>query len=268
MAANPDTLANEPLLLRRDRDGIATLTLNRPEKFNALSVALLTALQDEFDTLAGDPSVHVIVLAGSGKAFCAGHDLGEMREDSSPQAIAALFGQCSRMMVSMTRLPQPVIARVHGIATAAGCQLVAHCDLAVASEEARFATSGINVGLFCATPMVAVTRNLPRKQAMEMLMTGAFIDARTAREYGLVNRVVPADGLDGAVAELAGEIAGKAPRFIAEGKRLFYRQIEADMERAYDEANDVMTANMQTEDARDGIDAFLAKRPMPKWKGR
>ncbi len=268
MAANPDTLANEPLVVRRDRDGIATLTLNRPEKFNALSVAMLTALQDEFDALAGDRSVHVIVLAGSGKAFCAGHDLGEMRNDSSPQAIAALFAQCSRMMVSMTRLPQPVSARVHGIATAAGCQLVAHCDLAVASEEARFATSGINVGLFCATPMVAVTRNLPRKQAMEMLMTGAFIDAPTAREYGLVNRVVPADALDGAVAELAGEIATKAPQFIAEGKRLFYRQIEADLEHAYDEANDVMTANMQTEDARTGIDAFLAKRPMPKWKGR
>lgn len=268
MAANSATLANEPLLLRQDRDGIATLTLNRPEKFNALSVALLTALQDEFDALAGDPSVHVIVLAGAGKAFCAGHDLGEMRQDSSREAIAALFGQCSRMMVSMTRLPQPVIARVHGIATAAGCQLVAQCDLAVAGEDARFATSGINVGLFCATPMVAVTRNLPRKQAMEMLMTGAFIDAPTAREYGLVNRVVPADGLDSAVAELAGEIAGKAPQFIAEGKRLFYRQLEAGIEHAYDEANEVMTSSMQTEDARDGIDSFLAKRPMPKWKGR
>ena len=268
MAANPDTLANEPLLLRRDGDGIATLTLNRPQKFNALSVALLTALQDEFDAIAGDTSVRVIVLAGSGKAFCAGHDLGEMRDDSSPEAIAALFTQCSAMMVSMTRLPQPVIARVHGIATAAGCQLVAQCDLAVASEEARFATSGINVGLFCATPMVAVTRNLPRKQAMEMLLTGAFIDARTAREYGLVNRVVPADGLDGAVAELAGEIAGKGPRFIAVGKRLFYRQIEADMDHAYDEAIEVMTSSMQTEDTRNGIDAFLAKRPMPKWKGR
>jgi len=268
MAANSTPLANESLLLRQDRDGIATLTLNRPEKFNALSAALLTALQDEFDALAGDPSVHVIVLAGSGKAFCAGHDLGEMRQDSSREAIAALFEQCSRMMVSMTRLPQPVIARVHGIAAAAGCQLVAQCDLAVAAEEARFATTGVKIGLFCSTPMVAVTRNLPRKQAMEMLMTGEFIDAPTALAYGLVNRVVPADGLDGAVAELAGAIAGKAPEAVAMGKRLFYRQIEADMERAYDEANAVMTSNMQAEDARDGIDAFLAKGPMPKWKGR
>ncbi len=268
MAANPNSLANEPVLLRQDRDGIATLTLNRPAKFNALSVELLTSLQNELDAIAGDTSVRVVVLAGSGKAFCAGHDLGEMRRDSSREAIAALFGQCSRMMVSMTRMPQPVIARVHGIAAAAGCQLVAHCDLAVAAEEARFATSGINVGLFCATPMVAVTRNLPRKQAMEMLMTGAFIDARTALEYGLVNRVAPADALDDAVAALAGEIAGKAPQFIAVGKRLFYRQIETGIEQAYDEANEVMTANMQTADARNGIDAFLAKQPMPKWKGR
>jgi len=268
MTAAIQPVPEEPVLLRRDGDGIATLTLNRPAKFNCLSVELMSALESELEAIAGDRSVRVVVIAGAGKAFCAGHDLQEMRRDPGREAISALFAQCSRMMVSITRLPQPVIARVHGVAAAAGCQLVAQCDLAIAAEEARFATSGIKVGLFCATPMVAVTRNLPRKQAMEMLVTGEPIDAGTALGYGLVNRVVPAAALDDAVAEMAGHIADKAPDFIAVGKRLFYRQLEGGIEQAYEEAGEVMTCNMQTEDARNGIDAFLAKQPMPKWKGR
>jgi enoyl-CoA hydratase/carnithine racemase len=261
-------IANEPVLLRADRDGIVTLTLNRPGKYNALSVELLAALQDALDAIAADRSVKVVVLAGAGKAFCAGHDLAEMRADGSRESVKALFARCSRVMETIVAIPQPVIARVHGIATAAGCQLVAQCDLAVAVEEARFATSGINVGLFCSTPMVAVTRNLPRKQAMEMLLTGDFIDAQAALRYGLVNRVVPAEGLDAAVDELARKIASKAPASIAFGKGLFYRQAEAGLAAAYEMAAETMTCNMMTEDARAGIDAFIAKRPMPEWKGR
>jgi len=258
----------EPLLLRQNSGGVATLTLNRPDKFNALSIGLMTAVQDELDAVATDKSVRVVVLAGNGKAFCAGHDLKEMRQDSGRAAIKALFEQCSRMMLTLTRIPQPVIARVHGIAAAAGCQLVAQCDLAVAVEEARFATSGIKVGLFCNTPMVALTRNLPRKQAMEMLLTGEFIDAPTALSYGLVNRVVPAAELDDAVAELAERVATKSPASIALGKELFYRQLEAGLEAAYDLASETMACNMVTEDAQAGIDAFNEKRPMPPWKGR
>ena len=182
MTAQSETPSNQPILLREDRDGIATLTLNRPDKSNALSTELMGLIQHELDELARDKSIHALIIAGNGKAFCAGHDLHEMSDEPGPEAIQALFDQCSRMMVTLTKIPQPVIARVHGIATAAGCQLVAQCDLAVASDVARFATSGINVGLFCGTPMVAVTRNLPRKQAMEMLMTGEFIDAPTAEK--------------------------------------------------------------------------------------
>ncbi|MEE9317462.1 MAG: enoyl-CoA hydratase-related protein, partial [Rhodospirillales bacterium] len=189
-------------------------------------------------------------------------------DDPGQEAIEALFDQCSRMMVSLTKIPQPVIARVHGMATAAGCQLVAQCDLAVASEEARFATSGINVGLFCGTPMVAVTRNLPRKQAMEMLMTGGFIDPATAEQYGLVNRVVPADKLDGAVRKMAEAVASQGPAFVAAGTRLFYRQIEEGLGAAYQEATQTMVENMQREDAREGIKAFLEKQDMPEWQDR
>lgn len=268
MTANDEATDNEAILLRQDRDAVATLTLNRPDKYNALSTELMDLIQQELDKLAGDSSVRAIVIAGSGKAFCAGHDLREMSDDPSPEAIQALFDQCSRMMVSLTQLPQPVIARVHGIATAAGCQLVAQCDLAVAADHVRFATSGINVGLFCGTPMVAVTRNLPRKQAMEMLLTGEFIDAATAERYGLVNKVVPADKLDQAVWTMAERIAQQGPAFIAAGKRLFYSQIEDGLTAAYQEATRTMVDNMQNDDTRDGISAFLDKRDMPDWQDR
>ena len=264
----PDTVTGAPVLLREDAGGIATLTLNRPNQYNALSEALLGALQDELDRLADDPAVRVVVLAGAGKAFCAGHDLKEMRSDGSRERMRALFDRCSQVMLSIARLPKPVIARVHGTATAAGCQLVATCDLAVASDVARFAVSGVNLGLFCSTPMVALTRNLPRKKAMEMLLTGEFISADAALHYGLVNRVVPVETLDEAVADLARGIASKSPAAVAMGKQLFYRQLEAGLEAAYEQASEVMTCNMLTEDAQAGVDAFVAKQPMPEWTGR
>jgi enoyl-CoA hydratase/carnithine racemase len=268
MTANSRCRPRPPVLLRQDKDGIATLTLNRPGRLNALSLELLRALLREFEAMAEDKSPRLVVLAANGEAFCAGHDLEEIRGTGNRRALKALFDECSKTMLAITRIPPPVIARVHGIATAAGCQLVAMCDLAVAAEEARFATSGVNLGLFCSTPMVALTRNLPRKQAMEMLLTGDFIDAETALRYGLVNRVVPAGDLDEAVAELAGKVAGKSPAAVAFGKRLFYRQIEAGIEEAYALAADTMAGNMMTEDARDGIDAFMEKRPAPEWKDR
>ena len=261
-------LAQAPVLTRQDDGFITTLTLNRPDKFNALSNELLAALQAQFDAIAVDRTVRVVVLAGAGKAFCTGHDLKEMRANASRQAMQDLFRRCAAVMLAITRLPQPVIARVHGVATAAGCQLVASCDLAVAVEHARFAVSGVNLGLFCSTPMVALTRNMPRKQAMEMLLTGSFIDAETALRYGLVNRVVPADGLDAAVGELAVSVASKSPAAVALGKGIFYRQLEASLEAAYEIASETMTCNILVEDARNGIDAFLAKRPMPEWTGR
>lgn len=259
---------NEAVLLRDDRDGVATLTLNRGGKFNALSRALMTAIQDQLDAIAADSSVRVVVIAGAGKAFCAGHDLTEMRAAPEPDAMNAFFGQCSRMMMTLTQIPQPVIARVHGMATAAGCQLVAQCDLAVAVDDAKFATSGINVGLFCSTPMVAVTRNLPRKQAMELLMTGEFIDAETALQYGLVNRVVPAAELDSAVEQLTSRLTQQSPVALAHGKKLFYSQLESGLEAAYQQATEVITANMQEPDTRAGIDAFVEKKPMPEWQDR
>jgi enoyl-CoA hydratase/carnithine racemase len=259
---------NESVLLRSDDHGITTLTLNRGNKFNALSRELMGAIQAELDAIAEDTSVRVVIIAGAGKAFCAGHDLKEMRADPGPEAMTALFEQCSRMMVTLTEIPQPVIARVHGMATAAGCQLVAQCDLAVTVADATFATSGIDVGLFCSTPMVAVTRNLPRKQAMEMLMTGDFIDAKTAQQYGLVNRVVTNDQLDEAVADLAGNIASKSPIAVRRGKQLFYTQLESGLEAAYEQATKVITDNMQDHDTRAGVDAFVEKKPMPDWENR
>jgi len=264
MSANPQT--NEPLLLRQDAGGVVTLTLNRPAQFNSLSSELLAALQAELDRIARDPQARVVVIAGAGKAFCAGHDLKEMRSDPSKAFQKALFEQCSRLMLTITSIPQPVIARVHGIATAAGCQLVATCDLAVASENARFAVSGVNLGLFCSTPSVALARNLGRKRAMEMLLTGDFIDARTALDQGLVNRVVPAEQLDAEVAKLAGAILAKTPVAIGIGKRLFYQQIEQGLEGAYALASEAMACNMQSDDAKEGIDAFVEKRP-PNWRG-
>lgn len=253
-----------PVLLRQDADGVATLTLNRPKQYNALSEELLSELQSAFDVISGDPSVRVVVIAGAGPAFCAGHDLKEMRAGYEHARIAALFAQCSRMMMSIIELPQPVIAEVHGIATAAGCQLVAQCDLAVAADSARFATSGINVGLFCSTPAVPLSRNIPPKQAMEMLLTGEFIDAPTALARGLVNRVVPADRLHDEVLRLATAIRSKPATVVALGKQLFYSQASAGMAQAYGMAAEVMACNFMMDEAAEGVDAFMQKRS-PKW---
>ncbi len=258
---------DQPLLLRDDASGVATLILNRPQQYNALSSALLIELQAAIDAIARDESVRVVVIAGTGKAFCAGHDLKEMRAHHDRKFIKDIFQRCSRLMLSLTRLPQPVIARAHGIVAAAGCQLVAQCDLAIAAEDARFATSGINVGLFCATPSVALSRNVSRKRAMEMLMTGDFIDAQTALSYGLVNRVVPPGELDAEIRKLAQAIIAKTPVAVAAGKKNFYEQIETGLERAYELASDAMVCNMMTEDAAEGIDAFMQKRA-PQWKGK
>lgn len=267
MSAPSPAVSPAPLLLREDREGVATLTLNRPQQANALSEALLTALQEALDALAREPDVRVVVLAGAGRAFSAGHDLREMRARRERAWYGELFARCSRVMQTLREIPQPVIARVHGVATAAGCQLVASCDLAVAAQEARFATSGIDVGLFCATPAVAVSRNLPRKRAFEILMTGDFLDAETARELGLVNRVVPHTQLDAEVERLARVIAGKSPVAVRAGKRLFYRQLALPLPEAYALAGDVMADNLMAEDAAEGIDAFLARRA-PVWRGR
>lgn len=267
MTLTADVVTKETVLLREDRDGITTLTLNRPKQYNAMSEAVLAALQQELDRIAEDETVRVVVIAAKGKAFCAGHDLKQMRANPSETYYQNLFDQCSRMMMSINRLPQPVVAKVQGIATAAGCQLVAACDLAVAVDTARFATSGINVGLFCSTPAVAVSRNLSRKKALEILLTGDFIDAQTALAEGLVNRVVPAEQLDAAVAELAETIKAKSPVAVSTGKAMFYRQLEMGLEEAYHYASETMACNMMAEDAGEGIDAFMEKRP-PVWKGR
>ncbi len=258
---------NEPIVLRSDAGGVTTLTLNRPQQFNALSMEMLDALQAALDGIAADPSVRVVVIAAHGKAYCPGHDLKEMLANRTREFIGGLFDKCCKVMMSITRIPQPVIAKVHGIATAAGCQLVAGCDLAIASTEARFATSGINFGLFCATPGVAVSRNVSRKRALEMLMTGEFIDAATALEWGLVNRVVPPAQLDSAVRELADVLLSKPSAVLAAGKKFFYRQIEMDMEPAYRLASEVITDNMLGPDALEGVGAFVEKRK-PKWHGK
>ncbi len=260
-------LANEPVLLRADAGGIATLTLNRPTHYNALSEALLDALIAELPRIAKDDQVRVVVLAGNGPAFCAGHDLKEMRARPDQDYYRALFAKCGAMMQALTKLPQPVIARVHGIATAAGCQLVATCDLAVASTAAKFATSGINVGLFCSTPAVALARNVTRKQSFEMLMTGEFVPAEEAATRGLINQAVAPEKLDEAVQALAAKIIAKSPVAVRIGKEMFYRQIEMGLAAAYDYAGEVMACNMMAEDVAEGIDAFAAKRP-PSWKGR
>lgn len=255
-----------PLLLRADAEGIATLTLNRGPARNALSLGLMAALQDALDAIAEDRAVRVVVLRGAGPAFCAGHDLKEMRAHPGREAAAEVFRACSRLMLAITRLPQPVIAQVHGIATAAGCQLVATCDLAVCADDARFATPGVNIGLFCSTPMVALSRAVPRKAAMEMLLLGEPIDAAEALRIGLVNQVVPGDDIGDAVAAMAHRIAGKARRVVAIGKEAFGRQIEMGLDEAYAYAAEVMTRNMMMADAREGIDAFIQKRP-PIWEG-
>lgn len=259
--------APEPLLLQRADNGVVTLILNRPQQFNALSQAMLVELQDALDTIAGDTSIRVVVLAGAGRAFCAGHDLKEIRARRDERFVRDVFERCSRFMISLTRLPQPVIARVHGFAFAAGCQLVAQCDLAIASTNAQFATSGVKFGLFCTTPGVALARNVPRKQAMEMLLTGEPIDAQTALARGLVNRVVAPEELDREIGKLAQSILDKTPVAVAAGKRAFYAQIDAGLDKAYEIANETMVCNMMTEDALEGIDAFSQKRK-PRWQGR
>ncbi|QID17512.1 enoyl-CoA hydratase [Nitrogeniibacter mangrovi] len=257
---------NEPMVLREDRDGAAHLTLNRPGQFNALSDAMLGAIIERLDAIADDPAVRAVVIGGAGKAFCAGHDLKEMRANHTLDFQQALFRKCGKLMLKIQRLPQPVIARIHGIATAAGCQLVSMCDLAVAADVARFAVSGINVGLFCSTPAVGISRNMGRKQAFEMLVTGEFIDATEAQRRGLVNRVVPLEALDEAVDKLTAAICAKTPVAVRMGKELFYRQLETGIEAAYQMASETMACNMMTEDAAEGIDAFIGKRP-PQWKG-
>jgi enoyl-CoA hydratase/carnithine racemase len=254
------------ILLRHDNDNIATLTLNRPAARNALSVGLMEALAAELVAIAEDRSVKVVVVAANGPAFCAGHDLRELRATPTRAAYERVFALCSRLMQRIVRLPKPVIAEVHGVATAAGCQLVASCDLAVAADTARFATPGVDIGLFCSTPMVALTRAVGPKAAMEMLLTGDFVAAERARELGLINRVVPADELRSATFALARQIAAKSPLTVATGKAAFYRQAEMDLGAAYDYAAEVMTTNMLARDAEEGIDAFLTKRK-PQWTG-
>ena len=256
---------DDPILLRNDSNGIATLTLNQPKKLNALSSELMILMQSNLEQISADPNIRVVIISGNGKAFCAGHDLKEMMENSQENAIRDLFKQCSKMMLTLTSIPQPVIAKVRSVATAAGCQLVAQCDLAIASSSATFATSGISVGLFCGTPSVAVTRNLPRKQAMEMLMTGDFINAEKAQSFGLVNKVVKPNLLDDTVENLAQKISAKGPKFVANGKKLFYTQIESGMEAAYALATECMVKNMQMSETKEGLQAFIDKKPIPKW---
>lgn len=257
-------IAEQYVLTTRDERGVATLTLNRPQQFNALSQEMMAALQAEFEALAGDESVRVVVMGAQGKAFCPGHDLKQMKANPSVEYYQRLFAQCTTLMMTIQRLHAPVIARVHGIATAAGCQLVAMCDLAVASADAKFAVSGINVGLFCSTPGVALSRNVGRKQAFEMLVTGDFIDAATARERGLVNRVVPPDQLDAEIERLIASILSKPGAALAMGKDLFYRQLETGIEAAYQMAGQTMACNMIDDSAQEGVQAFMEKRA-PKW---
>jgi enoyl-CoA hydratase/carnithine racemase len=265
-ASRPETTeAEQPQVLRsKDARGVVTLTLNRPQAFNALSETMLLELQRELDVVAGDDSIRVVIIAAAGKAFCAGHDLKQMRADPSREYYEWLFAQCSDMMLKIQRLPVPVIARVQGIATAAGCQLVAMCDLAVASSTARFAVSGVNVGLFCSTPGVALSRNVLRKAAFEMLVTGEFISAEEAKARGLINRVAEPEQLDAELEKLVAAIISKPRVAIAMGKEFFYRQMELGITAAYGAANQTMVCNMMDEAALEGVQAFIEKRP-PHW---
>jgi enoyl-CoA hydratase/carnithine racemase len=265
-AMNASSVASdlEPLILYQRTGGTVSLTLNRPAQYNALSEQMLAALHAAFESIAADPSARVVVLSGAGKAFCAGHDLKQMKANRSLEYYQRLFDDCSRLMMRIQTLPQPVIARVHGVAAAAGCQLVAMCDLGVAADDARFAVSGVNVGLFCATPSVALSRNMGRKAAFEMLVTGEFIDAAAAVQRGLINRSVPAERLDQEVGKLAAAIAAKPPSVIAAGKALFYRQIELGIAPAYQLAGQAMACNMMDDVAQEGAAAFIEKRP-PNW---
>jgi enoyl-CoA hydratase/carnithine racemase len=263
MAAPRDD--NEPVLLEALDGGVLRLVLNRPAARNALSAELMAALTSALDRAADDRGCRVVVITGTGPAFCAGHDLRELRGDPSRAAYERIFAQCSALMLRIVSLPKPVIAEVHGIATAAGCQLVATCDLAVAAADARFATPGVNIGLFCSTPMVALSRAVGRKAAMEMLLTGELIDAATAKALGLVNRVVAPADLSDATMALARQVAGKSALTVAIGKEAFYHQAELGLADAYRYAAEVMTRNMLARDAAEGIDAFLDKRP-PVWQ--
>ncbi len=265
--AQPLMNEDQPYLLRRDENGVATLTLNRGDRLNPLSQAMMDVLQHEINAIAADSRVRVVVLAGEGKAFCAGHDLKQMRATPSLDYYQQLFKQCSQLMLSLQKIPQPVIARVHGLATAAGCQLVATCDLAVASTEARFAASGVNYGLFCSTPAVALSRNVLRKQAMEMLLTGDFIDAHEAQARGLVNRVVAPEALDEEIARLTASIIAKPAVAIAMGKQMFYRQDEMGLAAAYQLAGETMACNMMDDCALEGVQAFIDKRT-PSWRSK
>src|SRR5690625_1059364 len=258
---------NEPILLQENRGDIAWLTLNRPRQYNALSEELLAELTTTFRALAEDTSLRAVVLSGAGKAFCAGHDLKQMRANPQQDYYRRLFAACSQMMLAIRDLPVPVLARVHGIATAAGCQLVGTCDLAVASSDARFATSGINAGLFCSTPAVALSRNVGTKPAFEMLVTGDFIDAQEARRLGLINRVAAPEALDREVEALLNQILDKSPVAVRTGKKMFYEQQGKALEEAYAYAAEVMACNMMAEDAGEGIDAFIEKREAV-WRGR
>lgn len=249
-----------PYVITKTEGGVRTMTMNRGERFNALSREMLAALEAAIDEAAADTSVRALVIAGEGKGFCAGHDLKELRTNADPAWQRELFDACSRMMMKLTQLPQPVIARVHGIATAAGCQLVSMCDLAVASDNARFALPGINVGVFCSTPAVGVARNVSRKRVMEMLVTGDPIDARTALDWGLVNRVVPAGELDAAIARFTDRIIARSASVMALGKRAYYAQIDRALGDAYTYTSEVMICNLADPDSAEGMDAFLEKR--------
>ncbi|HEX2651153.1 MAG TPA: enoyl-CoA hydratase [Burkholderiales bacterium] len=263
MSAQPQDL--QPVLLREDRDGICTLTLNRPQQMNLLTSEMLEALQSAFESLQNDAKTRVVVLAATGKGFCAGHDLKEIRSLGEQPKIAELFARCSRMMMTISWLPQPVIAKVQGAAAAAGAQLVAQCDLAVAAETVKFVTSGVSWGFFCSTPGVAIGRNLQRKHAMEMLLTGEPIDARRAMEWGLVNRVVAPEALDSEVLKLAQLLASKPPATLAAGKRAFYQQMDLQLGRAYDLASEVISASFAHPEGKEGMAAFIEKRK-PDWK--
>jgi len=259
---------NEPVLLRQDDGKVAILTLNRPKAMNALSGELIDALQAEFDRLSKDESINVILLQAAGRGFCAGHDLREVRSTEEYQFFDDLVGRCSRMMLAIRALPQPVIAKVQGIATAAGCQLVAACDLAIASTEARFGTPGVNIGLFCGTPSVPLARNMASKHALDMLFTGDTIDAPTALAYGLVSRVSTPEALDADALSMAQQIASKSPLVLRMGKELFHKHSEMNLEQAYAYASPVMAGGMMAQDAREGIDAFIKKQPQPNWRGK
>lgn len=262
------TETNEPVLLRQDDGRVAILTLNRPQAMNALSGDLIDALQAEFDRLAKDENIRVVLIQAAGRGFCAGHDLREVRSTEDYRFFDDLIGRCSRMMLSIRSLPQPVIAKVQGIATAAGCQLVAACDLAIASTDAKFGTPGVNIGLFCGTPSVPLARNMASKHALDMLFTGDTISAETALAYGLVSRISSPQSLDDDALKMGQQIASKSPLVLRMGKELFHKHSEMNLEQAYAYASPVMAGGMMAQDARDGIDAFIKKQPQPNWRGK